>query len=324
MDYRWAVFCLDIWQKITPNMKNSVSIIIPNYNGKQLLEKNLPQVIKACIDHEIIVVDDASTDESVIFLKKNYPQIKLLEKERNDGFATTVNLGVKAAQGEIVVLINTDVLPQGDFLKLLLQHFKNDKVFAVGCLEKSWEKGQFIERGRGIGRFKHGFLEHARGETNINNTLWVSGGSGAYRKSIWEKLGGMDELYNPFYWEDLDLGYRALKSGYKLVFEVRSQVTHLHEQGSIKSKYTAAEIEKIAYRNQFIFVWKNITDTRYLLNHLFWLPIYLFIALIKGNMHLVGGFVAAVGKLPEIIRHRSKQVTIYTQSDAEVLSQFQT
>ena len=69
-------------------------------------------------------------------------------------------------------------------------------------------------------------LVHSRGEVNKTNTLWVNGGSGAFRKSIWEDLGGFDELYNPFYWEDIDLSYRAKKAGYKIIYVPTAKVYH--------------------------------------------------------------------------------------------------
>src|SRR3989344_2471695 len=101
-----------------------ISIVIPNYNGRHLLEKNLPQVINASPDCEIIVVDDASTDESVSFLKKNYGNIILLEKKKNSGFSSTVNLGVKKSSGDLIVLLNSDAVPDENYLKYLLPYFR--------------------------------------------------------------------------------------------------------------------------------------------------------------------------------------------------------
>ncbi len=203
----------------------TVSIVIPNYNGAHLLEKNLPMVIEAVhnyeekkhFDTEIIIVDDASVDDSIQEIKNQIlrlrgQELKIIMNEKNLGFSSTVNKGVRHAKGDILVLLNTDVRPEKDFLLPLVSHFeKDDNVFAVGCMDKSIEGEKVALRGRGVGRWEKGFLMHARGEVNKNNTLWVSGGSGAFRKSIWEKLGGFNDLYNPFYWEDIDLSYRGVK-----------------------------------------------------------------------------------------------------------------
>ena len=299
-----------------------ISIVIPNYNGRALLEKNLSHVLQACPNGEIIIVDDASTDTSVEFIKNNYPQLKLIKKATNHGFATSVNLGVKAAAGEIVVLLNTDMVPEPDFLKTLLKHFNDKQVFAVSCREILNSHSGSKTRGRGVGKFIKGFLLHQRGDEGRTNTLWASGGSGAFRKSIWQKLNGMDPLYDPFYWEDVDLGYRAIKSGYSLVFEPKSEVKHHHEEGVIKSKYTPEVVETISYRNQFIFVWKNITDVRLMINHLLWLPWHLATALVWGNRALLRGFVAALSRIGQIIKQRNRQRPLSAISDREALAAF--
>ena len=265
------------------------------------------------------MVDDASTDESIEFLKKNFPKIKLIEKITTSGFATSVNLGFKAAYGDLVVLLNTDVVPQRDFLKFVLPHFEDPRMFAVGCLDASIEGDKIVKRGRGIGSFKRGFLVHARGEIDKTDTLWVNGGSSVFRRSIWEKLGGFDALYNPFYWEDVDLSYRAQKSGYKIVFEPSAVVEHHHEEGSIKRNFTQNQIKRIAYRNQFIFVWKNITNASFLISHFFWLPYHVVTSILSGEFNLFVGFVDALVKLSDVLRRREFSVRFFKKTDKEVL-----
>src|SRR3990167_6085201 len=105
-----------------------ISVIIPNFNGRKLLEKNLPQVLKELIDAEVIIVDDASTDGSADFLSKNYPQIKVISRKQNMGFASSVNLGVKSAQGELLLLLNSDVYPRKNLLGPLLPYFNDPSV----------------------------------------------------------------------------------------------------------------------------------------------------------------------------------------------------
>ncbi len=155
-------------------VKKTVSIIIPNYNGAKLLAKNLPGVLTAAHNYsrntEIIVVDDGSVDESCEELKK-FPEVKVIIKKTNEGFSSACNLGAAKAGGEIIVLLNTDVCPQENFLDFLIPRFDDPNVFGVGCLDKSLENGKEVDRGRGIGWFQKGFLIHARGEVNKNNTL---------------------------------------------------------------------------------------------------------------------------------------------------------
>jgi GT2 family glycosyltransferase len=274
-----------------------ISIIIPNWNGKNLLKKHLPSVIAASNGAEIIVVDDHSTDDSIQFINKNYPSIKVVQKDNHEGFSSTVNVGAKHALGDILVLLNSDIKPEKDFLVPLLHHFKNTNVFAVGCMDKSIESdGSIVLRGRGIAQWKNGMYVHSRGETNQYDTAWVNGGSGAFRKIIWQKLGGMDERFNPFYWEDIDLSYRAVRAGYTILFEPKSIVWHYHEIGKIKSEYSADTISRIAYRNQFLFLWKH-TPGKYLYIQMFQIPKILVGAALSKNLPLIIGFFQSVRRI---------------------------
>lgn len=307
----------------------NISIVIPNYNGKNLLEKNLPKVIDALKNYkngfwEIIIVDDCSIDESVSFIenfKSQASSLKLIINEKNMGFSSTVNKGVSAATGEIIILLNTDVYPQNDFLNPLLSHFKDLKVFAVGCMDKSIEGDKTILRGRGLGSWQRGFLVHKKGEVDKKNTLWVSAGSGAFRKSIWDKLGGLNTLYNPFYYEDIDLSYRALKSGYKVVFAPESVVIHEHEKGSIKSQYSDTSIKRIAYRNQFIFVWENATDLGLKCQHAVWLLPHFLKAIGRMDKQFILGFFDALILLPKVIKSSLSYHRFFVKKDSQVISE---
>jgi GT2 family glycosyltransferase len=304
-----------------------ISVVIPNYNGKNLLEKNLPKILDILSDYkegkaEVIIVDDYSTDESLNFISKIQQKsldVKLISNTKNLGFSSTVNKGVAQATGDIVILLNTDVSPEDDFLAPLLLHFKDPIVFAVGCLDKSVEKDKTVLRGRGLGSWQRGFLVHHRGEVDKTNTLWVSGGSSAFRKSTWDKLGGLNEIYNPFYYEDIDLSYRALKSGYTIFFEPKSIVIHEHELGAIKTKYSKEKVKRIAYRNQFIFVWENATDYPLRLAHLLWLPYHLVKAITRADIQFFLGFFDALIFLPKVIKSKSKAQKYFVKTDKEII-----
>lgn len=301
----------------------NISTVIPNYNGEELLKKNLPKVLEAVSGYkegsvEFIIVDDCSTDNSIEEIKSL--KLKIIRNEKNMGFSSTVNKGVKEATGDLVLLLNTDVIPEKNFLNPLIKHFQDEKVFAVGCMDKSVEGSKTVLRGRGIGQWDRGFLVHFRGDIDKSNTLWVSCGSGIFRKSIWDKLGGLDTLYNPFYWEDIDLSYRAIKSGYKILFEPRSMVLHEHEKGSIKKKYSDSEVKTIAYRNQFIFVWKNTTDLSLQVSHLLWFLYYIARALLNKEWSFFIGFIRAFVLLPRIIKSSFKAQRLFVKTDKEVIS----
>lgn len=307
----------------------TVSIIIPNYNGRTVLKKNIPAVVKSALVYiaktrqqaEIIVIDDGSHDDSIQVLeelKDIYEKkivLSILQNKKNLGFSSTVNKGVKHAKGDLVVLLNTDVRPTEDFLFPLAKHFKDEKVFGVGCLDKSIEGDNVVLRGRGIGYWRQGMLIHSAGALDKATTLWVSGGSSMFRKSIWEELGGFNELMNPFYWEDIDLSYRAQKAGYLVLFEKESVVTHKHEEGAIKTTIAKKQIQIIAFRNQYLFTWSNLTDKDLLRSHMLFLPYHLFKAVVRLDTPYIFGFLQALMLLPKILSYRKNVTKKVVRSD---------
>lgn len=306
-------------------MAKKISVVIPNYNGKSLLLKNLPQVLKNCPNCEIIVVDDASTDDSVTFIKNNFKKVRVIECKTNKGFANAVNTGVENASGDLVLLLNSDVSPRPNFLKEASEHFEKDKgnLFAVGLADYSHENGKVVERGRGAATFKKGFLSHFKAQSTAGETLWVSGGSSLVDRQKFLEVGGFDHAYAPFYWEDIDLCWRAQKSGYICLFEPKSKVDHYHEQGAIKKHYRPFFVKTISYRNQFLFVWKNISDTVYLLSHILWLPYHLAKSTLTLDIAFITGFILAIAKIPNLILNFQFSTLNSKLSDREVLSKFE-
>src|SRR5690349_5141527 len=113
---------------------DAATVVIPNWNGRDLLEKYLPSVIEALsgnVNNEIIVVDNGSTDGSAEFVLQTFPQVNVLALPENLGFGGGSNAGVRAARNDIVVLLNSDMRVAPDFLQPLLQPFEDPEVFAV-------------------------------------------------------------------------------------------------------------------------------------------------------------------------------------------------
>ena len=311
----------------------NISIVIPNYNGEKILQKNLPHVVDAVKDYkkgtvEIIIPNDPSTDKSadviadfIKSLKHKHIVGKTVNntKKSDSGFSKNVNRGVSMANGDILILFNSDVRPHKDFLEPLLSHFSDEKVFAVGCMDESIEEGETVLRGRATAYWARGFLHHQAADVTKHDSFWASGGSSAFRKSLWDKLGGLDILFNPFYWEDIDLSYRALKSGYKIVFEPKSVVVHEHEEGAIKTKFKPDHVQKIVYRNQYFFIWKNITDRSLLIAHVLWMPYHLLKALQRRDMVFIRGFMLALGQMASVKHSRFKAKKLFIKSDKQVI-----
>jgi len=293
-----------------------VSIIIPNYNGENLLKTNMPFILKAkdFADNkieEVIVVDDGSKDKSIDVIKKDFSWIKIIKHKINRGFSAAVNTGVRAAKGDLICLLNSDVVPESNFLESVFPYFHNSKVFAVSLNEV----GEF---GWARGFFADGFIGHASGQKSdvSHDTFWVSGGTGVYRRDIWMELGGMDEkLFSPFYWEDVDLSYRALKRGYRLIWDPDAKVTHIHE--ATISRFSKTYVGRILERNQLLFIWKNLTSANLFRKHL----AGLLKRLIKhpGYTRIV---LMALGRIGAVTRARGKEIKEAKVSDEAIFSRF--
>ena len=238
-----------------------ISVIVTNWNGKKLLEKNLETIIKLSPEaEEIIFTDDASQDDSVEYVKKlqkKYKKLKIIHHQKNQGFGENSNYAVKQAKGDLVVLLNNDIYPHPKYITNSLKHFEDSNVFGVGFAELGHENWARIF-------WKDGYLQHEPGIDNQKPHIsgWVSGGSSIIRKSLFEKLGGFDAVYQPFYSEDLDLGFRAWKSGYTLLWEPTSVVEHHHE--TTMSKFSVNFLNYVKERNRLLNTWRNITDPQLL------------------------------------------------------------
>lgn len=292
-----------------------VSIVIPSYNGEQLIAKNLPRVLAAKNNpknqvKEIIMVDDGSTDGSVALIKSKFSEVKIIKHTKNRGFSAAVNTGVRAAKGDLILLLNTDVLPEDDFLVPVFKHFEDRRTFAVSLHEKGygWAKGYFAD----------GYIQLAMGleSKESHSSFYVSGGSGVFRRDLWVALGGMDEkLLSPFYWEDIDLCYRAAKRGYVNLWEPNGFVVHKHE--STISKFSKSYVQKVRERNQLLMLWKNIHSPNLIRKHI----AGLFMRLVKhpGYIRVVA---MALGRLGTALRARKKEIKESKVSDEAIFSKF--
>ncbi|RJQ27335.1 glycosyltransferase family 2 protein [Candidatus Parcubacteria bacterium] len=289
-----------------------ISIVIPYWNGEEKIKKHLPKVLefaKANNILEVIASDDASTDGTVDLLKSQFPQVVVVERKVNKGFSSNVNTGVSHSSSDFIFLLNSDAEPEKNTLKFALPHFNNPQVFSVGFnTGGSWANGYF----------KDGFFWHGQGRgEEAHQTLWASGGSSIFRKSIWDELGGFDTLFDPFYEEDVDLGYRATKRGYINIWEPKALVEHYKEVGVIEANFSKNKVQKIAERNHLIFIWKNITSPKLIAEHHKALA-----KMLVTHPKYWNTFLAAAKQLPEIMRKRKIEKKQAKITDEEIFSLF--
>jgi GT2 family glycosyltransferase/glycosyltransferase involved in cell wall biosynthesis len=255
---------------------NAASIVIPNWNGRDLLEKYLPSVIAATEDHpgsEVIVVDNGSEDDSVVFMRAHFPQVRVLAMPRNLGFGGGSNAGFRAAKNDIVVLLNSDMRVERGFLSPLLAGFQDERTFAVACQIFFSDPGKVREEtGLTEGWWQQGALRvRHRAEPEIRDLFpcfYGGGGSCAFDRRKFLELGGFDELLKPFYLEDTDLGFLAWKRGWKVLYQPASIVYHEH-RGTIGKRFSDEYIQGVLKKNFLLFTWKNIHEWSRLTAH-FW------------------------------------------------------
>lgn len=242
-------------------MNKTISVVLPNFNGKDLLENYLPYSLKAlnqanCI-YEVIVVDDASLDDSTRFLEENYPEIIQIKNIENRGFSYSCNQGILAAKYELVLLLNSDVKLSPDYLEKLIPYFDDKDTFGVmgQILDKS---GQNIEVAAKLPRF-NGFKLKSDQQAHPKNhfsskipTTFLSGANCLIDREKLLELEGFDEIYSPFYTEDLDLSVRAWKLGWKCYYEHQATCFHLGSH-TTKSHFQKIKIKEIYFRNRMLF-----------------------------------------------------------------------
>ena len=312
----------------------SVSIIVLNWDGKHLLEADLPSVIKAAAYYpntrEIIVVDNGSKDDSVAYLKSAYPQIKVIELNENLGFAGGNNAGVEYASGDIVILLNNDMRVEESFIPPLVEGFKyKDNVFAVSSQIFFQDNGKRREEsGLTKAWLKNGWLltAHVTDQAKIDkcadheNTFWVGGGSTAFDRKKYLEIK-MDPIYEPAYCEDVDISYQAWKRGYICLFAKNSIVHHLHRGTSLR-KLGSKRIDSIIKRNTYLFIWKNIADPDLIRQHLFRLPRIISNSIREEGMGELFVFFKALMKLPECMKKRHESKKYYKLSDEDIFNVF--
>jgi GT2 family glycosyltransferase len=252
----------------------AASVVIPNWNGRDLLEKYLPSVAAAMEgnpENEIVVVDNGSTDGSADFVRAAFPQVKLLALPANLGFGGGSNAGFRAARNDVVVLLNNDMRVDAGYLAPLLEGFDDPLVFAVSCQiffgdparvreETGLTQGWWQDGGL---RVRHRIDEAIDG---LFPCFYGGGGSCAFDRAKFLELGGFDRLLEPFYLEDTDLGYMAWKRGWKVLYQPRSAVYHEH-RGTIGKRFREDRIQAVLKTNYLLFSWKNIHEWRKLAPH---------------------------------------------------------
>jgi GT2 family glycosyltransferase len=232
--------------------------VIPNYNGKELLATNLPFVYEALktsniSDFEIIIPDDASSDGSTEFVRTNYPDIILIVNPENKGFSGNTNSGLSAAKKELVFILNSDVQLTKNYFTPLLPYFDKEDTFGVGGRIVAMDSDKIQDAAK-YPVYSFGNIISTKNylfkERQTCYSFFLSGANALIDRKKMLELGLYNELFNPYYNEDVDLGLRAWRLGYKLYYE-HSAICRHPNSATIK-KEPSKKVKIISKRNRMI------------------------------------------------------------------------
>ena len=240
------------------------SVIIPVWNGRE----HLPACLDAVLAQddpgfEVIAVDNGSRDGSGEFVVENYPSVRLIRNERNLGFAGGCNVGLRAAEGEVLILLNQDVIVRSGWLSALMDGLKEPQVGIVGSklLEPDGRTlshaGGYLEWPLGLG-LHVGVGETDRGQYDTARDVeYVTGASLAFHRSVLDEVGLLDERFYPAFYEDVDFCWRARQSAWRVRYEPRAVA--LHDEAS-STRHHWASRHYYHYRNRLLFILKHFSS----------------------------------------------------------------
>jgi GT2 family glycosyltransferase len=205
------------------------SLIIPSWNGERFIAACLRSLCSSTDSPiEIIVVDNGSQDHTTA-LAQNFAEVKLIANADNLGFAHAINQGLHAATGEVLVLLNQDIVAHPGWLEAVLQRLQRQpSAGIVGC-KLLYPDGSVQHAG---GYLAQPMCEgrHYRDDAESNSIDFVTGAAFAIRRACWQAIGDFDERFYPVYFEDVDFCLRAKQAGFGVVYEKNAVLTHYESQ----------------------------------------------------------------------------------------------
>lgn len=303
-----------------------IAIVVINYNGKNLLKKFLPSLVKYSDIKisDIFIVDNNSDDGSVDFIKKNYSSVKIIQNDKNYGYAKGYNVGLNKIQSQYLVLINNDVEVSENWLDPMFNSMEQNKKIG-SCQPKilSYKNRTTFEYAGAAG----GYLDYlgypyCRGRIfdtveldkgqydSPKEIFWSSGACMMVRNKLFKKLEGFDESFYA-HMEEIDLCWRIKGLGFKNFCFPKSIVYHL---GGGTLNYNSPKKTYLNFRNNLIMITKNeslISLTLKLPFRLFLDILASFYILIKNKsllhfLEIIKAYVSFIIKLPHILFKKEK------------------
>ena len=309
---------------------DNATILVRNYNGKDLLEGLLPDLSRVVKNRgnqdEVLVVDDGSTDGSAGFVRKHFPYVRLKAFAKNTGNSIIpVNIGVQYAKNDIVICLDSDVRVDSDFITPMLKHFGDNNVFAVCPTIINPNHGNTVESVNYPVFSKGRIMGEAPGMTTPHllprkpSMVWYApGNAAAYRRDRFQALNGLDPLYRPFYYEDMDVCQRAWRRGWSTIFEPDATTYHLRHVTTQKILNNQTQFDIYRTKNQLLFTWKNLLDSKLISLHLIWIFLHLANSIYKHDSVYWHALGSAVSQLREAFMARRREKRAMKLTDKEI------
>ena len=245
-----------------------IAVVILNWNGTKLLEQFLPSIIQYSPEAAIYVADNASTDDSVGFVKSNFPSVQIIQNESNLGFAAGYNKALQAVDANIFALVNSDVEVTENWLKPIMQTFENEPETAIIQPKMlDFKNKEYFEYAGAAGGFIDEFgypfcrgrifdtIEKDTQQYDDNREIfWASGACFFIRSNAYKQLNGFDEHFFA-HQEEIDLCWRAFNKGHKIKYNSESVVYHVGgatlQQGNPRKTF-------LNFRNSLLMLTKNL------------------------------------------------------------------
>lgn len=237
-----------------------ISVVVLVWDGAQFLDACLSALLQQDSHAEIIVVDNASTDNSVSIVQRFIPRVCLIRNGYNLGYAAGNNIGIRAAHGDIVVLLNQDTVVQPGWLRAIADTFNDPSIGVVGC-KALYPDGRGLQHAGGIVQPEDALTRHiGKGEQDhgqydtLTDSDFVTGAACGIRRKVLERLGGLDERFYPAFYEEVDYCYRARRAGFRVVYQPRAILYH-YETTSLPAESNARI--SAYHRNRIRFILRH-------------------------------------------------------------------
>lgn len=248
--------------------RRDASIVVVSWNGMDHLQRMLPSLEQAIIahggNHEVILVDNGSTDGTAEWVRAQHPRVRIVTLPENRFFVRGMEAGIAAATRDTLVLLNNDMVVERGFLGPLLAALDGDDVFAATAEVLMQDpQARRVETGYTAAWFSLGHLKLQHrlpdpADATCRPVAWAGGGSSAYDRAKFLALGGFDRIFDPFYLEDAGISHQAWKHGWQVLFCPASRVVHAH-RGTSRRLFGDDFVDNTIRRNQLLFCWRNVT-----------------------------------------------------------------